>query len=151
MSLLNKNLILLTLVLGVSLPGLAGKKTPAEKKLERAKTELALEEEATSLEKQCGYVPKIEIDWKSFDKVKDHNYSISGYCENIFSVLRSHCEGEKKKAYLQKNATHLVCKLKKKKDKVKVTKGKKGKVTYEFSFEDGNLTDKLRKETLRSL
>lgn len=116
--------------------------------VKRAKTELALKEEAAGLKKKCGISPKMVVDWKSFPK-DFGNYSISGYCESVTDALWSHCETKAKRTYIKKKVKQVTCGFAPKgKGRLEA---KSGTIKVMIDFEMSNHGDWVKKELLRSL
>ena len=101
-----------------------------------------LVKQAKSTADSCGGKPAaISIDWASISDEVLKRYSISGYCDNAFSGLRSHCRYASGKALAQQVKT-LRCTL----GKELGLKIDKGTLTFTIATEGKNLHDFARKE-----
>jgi hypothetical protein len=86
---------------------------PAEEseKVRKARLENELEKELDGVNEKCGTKLTVSIDWASFDADPKgwEGRSVSGYCEAPLSALARFCEGERSRAYIQKNVETITC------------------------------------------
>lgn len=72
--------------------------------------EQQLEAQAIDTNEACGSRIQTAIDWKSFEKHPDAGrFSISSFCAAPLKALEELCEGERSRAYIQRNVRKMTC------------------------------------------
>ncbi len=123
----------------------------AQLQIEKLEAEVALSEEALSLESSCGAPITVTIDWADFPE-NAFEYSVAGYCESLLDALESHCtSGESKRQWIAENVSALSCAYVPDNTSLATVEVNGDVVTGRYSFDMSNLTDAFKKALLNSM
>ena len=128
----------------------AARAQSAQERAGRVDQEIALEKDLRDLEKTCGKKLSGKFNWKKAAYKDWKGYSLSSYCTQVVSQLRTFCKGERERAYIRKHVRGIRCQVRPAKSGGKLWI-KDGVIYYGIDLKQTNTGAFVYRELMRSL